>query len=94
MLTKTTQNAGIQDAYLSAIQMQRIPLQIFLVNGIRLIGQLEAFDNYVVILKNEDNHQMIYKHSISTIVPNRHVELKKTEHPKSTDDGLSRTKHS
>lgn len=75
MSPKKTPNLDLQDQYFSAIQKQKIPVQIFLVNGIRLVGQLEAFDTYIVLLKNEGNYQGIYKHAISTVVPIRQVEL-------------------
>lgn len=60
----------LQDPFLNALRKERIPVSIFLVNGIKLQGQVESFDQYVVLLKNTVS-QMIYKHAISTVVPAR-----------------------
>jgi host factor-I protein len=56
------------------LRKERIPVSIYLVNGIKLQGQIESFDQFVVLLKNSVN-QMIYKHAISTVVPARPVRL-------------------
>lgn len=60
----------LQDPFLNALRKERIPVSIFLVNGIKLQGQVESFDQYVVLLRNTVN-QMVYKHAISTVVPAR-----------------------
>ena len=60
----------LQDPFLNALRKERIPVSIFLVNGIKLQGQIESFDQYVVLLKNTVS-QMVYKHAISTGVPAR-----------------------
>lgn len=65
---------SLQDPYLNALRKERIPVSIFLVNGIKLQGQIESFDQFVVLLKNNVS-QMIYKHAISTVVPTRNVKL-------------------
>ena len=65
---------SLQDPYLNALRKERIPVSIFLVNGIKLQGQIESFDQFVVLLKNNVS-QMIYKHAISTVVPARNVKL-------------------
>ena len=61
---------SLQDPFLNALRKERIPVSIFLVNGIKLQGQIESFDQYVVLLRNTVN-QMVYKHAISTVVPAR-----------------------
>jgi len=61
---------SLQDPFLNALRKERIPVSIFLVNGIKLQGQVESFDQYVVLLKNAVS-QMVYKHAISTVVPAR-----------------------
>ncbi len=61
---------SLQDPFLNALRKERIPVSIFLVNGIKLQGQIESFDQYVVLLKNAVS-QMVYKHAISTVVPAR-----------------------
>ena len=64
----------LQDPFLNALRKERIPVSIYLVNGIKLQGQVESFDQFVVLLKNSVS-QMVYKHAISTIVPSRNVKL-------------------
>lgn len=66
--------AALQDPFLNALRKERIPVSIFLVNGIKLQGQVESFDQFVVLLKNSVS-QMIYKHAISTVVPSRPVKI-------------------
>ena len=65
---------SLQDPFLNALRRERVPVAIYLVNGIKLQGQIESFDNFVVLLKNSVS-QMIYKHAISTVVPARNVRL-------------------
>lgn len=62
----------LQDPYLNALRRERVPVSIFLVNGIKLQGQIESFDQFAVLLKNTVT-QMVYKHAISTVVPSRQV---------------------
>lgn len=64
----------LQDPFLNALRKERIPVAIYLVNGIKLQGQIESFDQFVVLLRNSVN-QMIYKHAISTVVPSRSVRV-------------------
>lgn len=64
----------LQEPFLNALRKERIPVSIYLVNGIKLQGHVESFDQFVVLLKNSVS-QMVYKHAISTVVPARHVEL-------------------
>lgn len=68
---KSTQ---LQDPFLNALRKDRQQVSIFLVNGIKLQGQIEAFDPYVIVLKNAIS-QMVYKHAISTVSPSRPVNL-------------------
>ena len=63
---------SLQDPYLNALRRERIPVSIYLGNGIKLQGQIESFDQFVILLKNTVN-QMVYKHAISTVVPARSV---------------------
>jgi len=68
---------SLQDPYLNALRKERIPVSIFLVNGIKLQGQIESFDQFVVLLRNTVS-QMVYKHAISTVVPARNVKMPTT----------------
>ncbi len=65
---------ALQDPFLNALRKERIPVAIYLVNGIKLQGQVESFDQFVVLLRNSVS-QMVYKHAISTIVPARNIKL-------------------
>ncbi len=68
-------NHNLQDIYLNQLRKEKIPVLIFLTNGVRLKGVIKGFDNFVVLLK-EANEQLIYKHAISTIVPEKSVDTK------------------
>ena len=63
---------GLQDPYLNALSRDKTPVSIFLVNGIKLQGQIESFDQFVILLKSTVS-QMVYKHGISTVVPSKNV---------------------
>ena len=65
---------SLQEPFLNALRKERIPVAIYLVNGSKLQGQIESFDQFVVLLKNSVS-QMVYKHAISTVVPARNVRL-------------------
>ena len=64
----------LQEPFLNALRKEKVPVSIYLVNGIKLQGQVDSFDQFVVLLKNSVN-QMVYKHAISTIVPSRMVKV-------------------
>ncbi len=68
----------IQEPFLNALRKERIPVSIFLKNGIKLQGQIESFDQFVITLKNVTT-QVVYKHAISTIVPSRNVRLAQSD---------------
>jgi host factor-I protein len=72
---------SLQDPFLNQLRKERIPVSIYLVNGIKLQGQIESFDQFVVLLRNSVS-QMVYKHAISTVVPSRSVKL-----PRSGEEG-------
>jgi host factor-I protein len=65
---------SLQDPFLNALRKERVPVSIYLVNGIKLQGTIDSFDQFVVLLKNSVN-QMVYKHAISTVVPARNVRI-------------------
>lgn len=68
----------LQDPFLNVLRKERIPVSIYLINGIKLQGQVESFDQYVVLLRNSVT-QMVYKHAISTVVPSRAINLNTDE---------------
>jgi host factor-I protein len=65
---------SLQDPFLNALRRERVPVAIYLVNGIKLQGTIESFDQFVVLLRNQVS-QMVYKHAISTVVPSRNVRM-------------------
>ncbi len=65
---------SLQEPFLNQLRKERVSVSIFLVNGIKLQGQIESFDQFVILLRNTVS-QMVYKHAISTIVPSRAVRL-------------------
>jgi host factor-I protein len=69
-----SKSQNLQDTFLNALRKDHTPVSIFLVNGIKLQGRIDSFDQYVVMLKNTVS-QMVYKHAISTIVPGRVVRM-------------------
>ncbi|MFO7580909.1 RNA chaperone Hfq [Guyparkeria sp.] len=65
---------SLQEPFLNTLRREHIPVSIYLRNGIKLQGQIDSFDNFVVLLKNNGS-QLVYKHAISTIVPTRPVNI-------------------
>jgi host factor-I protein len=65
---------SLQDPYLNTLRKERVPVSIYLVNGIKLQGQIESFDQFVILLRNSVS-QMVYKHAVSTVVPARNIRL-------------------
>ncbi len=65
---------SLQEPFLNTLRRDKIPVSIYLVNGIKLQGQVESFDQFVILLKNSVS-QMVYKHAISTVVPSRNVNM-------------------
>ncbi|AET56563.1 RNA chaperone Hfq [Salmonella enterica] len=79
---------SLQDPFLNALRRERVPVSIYLVNGIKLQGQIESFDQFVILLKNTVS-QMAYKHAISTVVPSRPV----SHHSNNAGGGASNNYH-
>ena len=69
-----TKGQMLQDPFLNLLRKDKVPVSVYLVNGIKLQGTIDSFDQFVVLLKNSVN-QMVYKHAISTVVPTRNVRL-------------------
>ncbi len=76
---------SLQDPFLNILRKEKVPVSIYLVNGIKLQGQVDSFDQFVVLLKNSVS-QMVYKHAISTIVPARNVRLPLPDDGGDSDD--------
>ena len=75
---------SLQDPFLNALRRERVPVSIYLVNGIKLQGTIESFDQFVVLLRNTVS-QMVYKHAISTVVPARNIRVGATPGAASDD---------
>jgi len=71
---KVSKALPIQDPYLNALRKERISVSVYLVNGVKLQGKIDSFDQFVVLLRSSVT-QMVYKHAISTIVPARDPKL-------------------
>ncbi|CCK09920.1 RNA-binding protein Hfq [Cronobacter sakazakii 680] len=80
---------SLQDPFLNALRRERVPVSIYLVNGIKLQGQIESFDQFVILLKNTVS-QMVYKHAILTVVPSRPV----SHHSNNAGGGSNNYHHS
>jgi host factor-I protein len=65
---------NLQDIFLNQMRKEKIPVTMYLVNGARLTGTIKGFDNFVILLKQE-NQQLVYKHAISTIIPEKPLEI-------------------
>ena len=76
--TMSTKGQLLQDPFLNQLRKEHVQVSIYLVNGIKLQGQIESFDQYVVLLKNTVT-QMVYKHAISTVVPARAITIPHTD---------------
>ncbi len=71
----TDKKQNIQDVFLNVVRKNKVPLTMFLVNGIKLQGVVSAFDNFSVMLRRENQIQLVYKHAISTVMPNGPVKM-------------------
>ncbi len=71
-----TNKTQLQEPFLNAVRRERVPLSIYLVNGIKLQGVVDSFDQYAILLKSANVTQMVYKHAISTMVPSRKLSLR------------------
>ncbi len=66
---------NLQDTFLNSVRKSKIPLTIYLVNGVKLQGVVAWFDNFCVLLRRDGQAQLVYKHAISTIMPSQPVQL-------------------
>ncbi|OHE56032.1 MAG: RNA chaperone Hfq [Thermodesulfovibrio sp. RBG_19FT_COMBO_42_12] len=74
-MTAAAKGLNLQDNYLNQLRKEKIPVVVYLTNGVRLKGIINGFDNFVILLK-ENTQSLIYKHAISTIIPEREVEVR------------------
>lgn len=70
----SNKNQSLQEPFLNTLRKEQVPVSIFLVNGIKLQGTVDSFDQFVIVLKSSV-YQMVYKHAISTVVPSTNVKI-------------------
>lgn len=70
-----TQSQNIQDVFLNTLRKKKVPVTIFLSNGVKLQGNITGFDNFSVLLRRGPQVQLVYKHTIATVVPSAPVSL-------------------
>lgn len=68
-------NINLQELFLNSSRKEKMPITVFLTNGVQLKGIVRGFDNYVVILESDGKSSMIYKHAISTIIPSKNIPI-------------------
>lgn len=66
---------NLQDVFLNSVRKNKVPLTIFLVNGVKLTGIVTSFDNFCVLLRRDGHSQLVYKHAISTIMPGQPFQM-------------------
>ena len=66
---------NLQDQFLNTVRKQKVPLTIFLINGVKLTGVVTSFDNFCVLLRRDGHSQLVYKHAISTVMPATAIQL-------------------
>ncbi len=71
----TTKSQSLQDNYLNQLRKDKMPVIVYLTNGVRLKGTIKGFDSFVILLKDV-NQQLVYKHAVSTIVPERDLDIR------------------
>ncbi len=74
-MSGANKSLNLQDNYLNQLRKEKVPVVIYLTNGVRLKGSIKSFDNFVILLK-ENTESLIYKHAISTIVPEKEIEIR------------------
>lgn len=72
---------NLQDTFLNHVRKNKVPVTIFLVNGVKLQGVVTWFDNFCVLLKRDGQVQLVYKHAVSTVMPGQPVTLWDAEEP-------------
>ena len=66
---------NLQDVFLNHVRKNKLPVTVFLVNGVKLQGVITWFDNFSLLLRREGHSQLVYKHAVSTVMPSQAVQL-------------------
>ena len=80
-----TRSQNVQDVFLNHIRKNKLPVTVFLVNGVKLQGVISWFDNFCVLLRRDSHSQLVYKHAISTVMPAAPVHLYEPEEDESPE---------
>ncbi|MBE6987721.1 MAG: RNA chaperone Hfq [Ruminococcaceae bacterium] len=70
-----SRNVNVQDVFLNAVRVQKIPVTVFMTNGFQQKGIVVSYDGYTILLINDGKQHLLYKHAVSTIVPSKGVQL-------------------
>ena len=71
----SNKSQNVQDVFLNHVRKKKLPVTVFLVNGVKLQGVISWFDNFCVLLRRDGHVQLVYKHAISTVMPAQPVQL-------------------
>jgi host factor-I protein len=74
-MADTNKSQNVQDVFLNYVRKQKMPVTVFLVNGVKLQGVITWFDNFSMLLRREAHAQLVYKHAISTVMPSGPINL-------------------
>ena len=85
MVSEKSQN--VQDVFLNHVRKNKLPVTVFLVNGVKLQGIITWFDNFSILLKRDQHVQLVYKHAISTIMPMTPIQLQELDEDDNASDG-------
>lgn len=78
---------SLQDVFLNHVRKEKMPVTIFLVNGVKLQGVITWFDNFCVLLRRDEHSQLVYKHAVSTVMPARPVQLFDPDAARTEEEG-------
>lgn len=81
---------NVQDVFLNTVRKKRVPVTVFLSNGVKLQGNITSFDNFSVLLRRGPQVQLVYKHTIATVVPSAPVTLQEEE---GVDEAMASVEH-
>mgnify|MGYP000262264902 FL=1 len=77
---------NLQDTFLNQVRKNKIPITVFLINGVKLQGIITWFDNFCILLRRDANVQLVYKHAVSTIMPGEEISLFDTDEDENTEE--------
>jgi len=80
----------LQDVFLNQVRKERVPLTVFLMNGVKLQGVISWFDSFSILLKRDNAAQLVYKHAISTIMPSHPINLYDPDEDNGDDEKKSK----